>query len=403
MRTAARRHTVGVVLILLILPLGSMAGDAQAPFMKMAGLLGEKDAVLIADAKGEVLFAKNAGKPLIPASSLKVLTALVAIKTLGEDFRFTTKFYIDADSNLTIKGYGDPLLISESLKQIAAVMKDRTPAINDLVLDDDFFQKPLTIPGTADRSVQPYDAPCGALCVNFNTVSFKYENGEYVSAEPQTPLLPLAIKQIRASGLTAGRILLAGSDDEILAYTGGLFEFFFKQAGIQIRGEIRSGRVDRTRDQLIYTYASGFKLTEVVSRLIEYSNNFIANQLLLAAGAARFGMPATLDKGIRAAEEYARTSLEITDMVIAEGSGVSRKNRVSALMFLKILNAFSPYHDLMRREGNEYYKTGSLAGINTRIGFIETKKGGLYRFVVLLNTPGKNIDPVMGMVRRAVD
>ncbi len=398
---SALRQTVRVILILFIFSVESVLAEAQNPFVGIDRLIGEKDAVLIADPNGNILFSKNAEKRLIPASTLKVLTALAALHTLGPDFRFTTEFYTDAEADLKIKGYGDPLLISENLKQIAAVMKDRTPQINDLVLDDGYFQKPLNIPGTSSDSIQPYDAPCGALCVNFNTVFFSYENGKYISAEPQTPLLPLAIKRIKASGLSSGRIIL--TPQEALAYTGSLFQFFFEQAGIKVTGKVRSGAIDSNRDRLVYVHASPFTLTEVVRRLLEYSNNFIANQILLSAGAARFGPPATLEKGIRAAQGYAQTELGITDIAIAEGSGISRKNRVSALMFLKILNAFSPYHDLMRHEGNEYYKTGTLTHITTRIGFIETKEGGLYRFVVLLNTPGKNINPVMEIIRAGVN
>jgi D-alanyl-D-alanine carboxypeptidase/D-alanyl-D-alanine-endopeptidase (penicillin-binding protein 4) len=49
----------------------------------------------------------------------------------------------------------------------------------------------------------------------------------------------------------------------------------------------------------------------------------------------------------------------------------------------------------MRHEGREFYKTGTLSGINTRVGYIENTKGQLYRFVVLMNTPGKSTRRIM--------
>ena len=58
-------------------------------------------------------------------------------------------------------------------------------------LDDTYFTQPLTIPGISSSS-NPYDAPNGALCANFNTVFFKHSRDGYASAEPQTPLLPMA-------------------------------------------------------------------------------------------------------------------------------------------------------------------------------------------------------------------
>ena len=58
--------------------------------------------------------------------------------------------------------------------------------IVDLVVDDTYFADPLAIPGVAASS-QPYDAPNGALCANFNTVNYATEAGRRISAEPQTP------------------------------------------------------------------------------------------------------------------------------------------------------------------------------------------------------------------------
>jgi len=49
----------------------------------------------------------------------------------------------------------------------------------------------------------------------------------------------------------------------------------------------------------------------------------------------------------------------------------------------------------MRHENKEFYKTGTLRGINTRAGYIENTKGQLYRFVVFINTPGKSTRRIM--------
>ncbi|MDI6688796.1 MAG: D-alanyl-D-alanine carboxypeptidase, partial [Desulfobacterales bacterium] len=57
--------------------------------------IGSNDAVFVSNQQGKIIFSKNAEKALIPASTLKILTSLVAIHYLGHDYRFTTEFYMD--------------------------------------------------------------------------------------------------------------------------------------------------------------------------------------------------------------------------------------------------------------------------------------------------------------------
>ena len=231
--------------------------------------IGNQDAILVADPQGRIVFSKNVNIQLIPASTLKIFTALVSLHFLGPDYRFITEFYIDPNFNLKVKGYGDPLLVSETLVNIARDLKSMPGTefshINDIVLDDSYFKTPIEIPGV-NRSIQPYDAPIGALCVNFNTVKFKRNpNGVYVSAEPQTPLLPFVHKRIDATKLDHGRILLSSQQSENTLYSGHLLHYFLKKEGIPFSGIIKRGRVQKTRDRLIFRYESSFSLMQVIS------------------------------------------------------------------------------------------------------------------------------------------
>jgi len=215
----------------------------------VANLIGDQDAVIIADHQGRILFTKNADKKLIPASTLKILTSLVAIHYLGPDYRFTTEFYLDNDSNLKIKGYGDPLLTSEILEEISKALGSRLDAehkkIKNIVLDDSYFKQPIIIPGITSSS-QPYDAPNGALCANFNTVYFRrLENGKYVSAEEQTPLLPFALRKVKKSNLNRGRIVCSHIKNENTLYLGHLLKYFLEKEGVESNGDISLGRVNK--------------------------------------------------------------------------------------------------------------------------------------------------------------
>lgn len=360
----------------------------------VAHLIGKTDAILVVDGLGRSIVARHADQPLIPASTLKILTSLVAIHHLGLGYRFPTEFYTDDRHNLKIKGYGDPLLVSEEVADIARVLYSRLERIEDVVLDDSHFTQPLVIPGVSS-SPEPYDAPNGALCVNFNTVNFRKENGVYTSAESQTPLLPFAFSRVQRSGLDAGRIVLSHKENECTLYAGHLFAYFLQQESLAPTGNIRLGKVDEQNDRLVYRHYSRFTLEEIIIRLLEHSNNFTTNQILIAAGIDAFGAPGTLPKGVQAATAYARGVLQLKHFYLTEGSGISRDNRITALGLDRVLEGFEPYRYLMRKEGRSRYKTGTLYGISTRAGYIESEDGSYYRFAVLINTRGKSTDRVI--------
>ncbi|MDH4205648.1 MAG: D-alanyl-D-alanine carboxypeptidase [Desulfobacteraceae bacterium] len=394
-------------LILFILPFVKTTNLYCGKLDDLAHLIGNRDAVLVADPNGHIVFSKNVDTQLIPASTLKIFTALVAIHYLGPDYKFFTEFYMDRHSNLKIKGYGDPLLISETVVEMIHHLSMRLCAkysiINDLILDDSYFGVPTVIPGV-NVSYEPYDAPNGALCVNFNTVNFKRnKNGVYVSAESQTPLLPFILPRIKDSQMDHGRIVLSSQRNEIAHYAGNLFLYFLKKEGVRLKGGTRLGKIQKEADKLIYRYVSSFSLIQTLSKLFEYSNNFIANQLLITAGAKAYGPPGNLEKGVRAALMYAKNILEIDHVQIEEGSGISRKNRISARDFYKILNAFIPHYFLIRQTDKMYYKTGTLKGIHTRAGYIKKKNGKLYPFVLMINTPGKFPEPMMDIIQRELN
>jgi len=390
------------LLLVWVLPLFWVApGAGAAGFEELKTLIGQKDSLLVTDPENRIIISKNENEKLVPASILKIFTSLGALYYLGSDFRYRTEFFIDKNSNLKIKGFGDPLLISEIVRELSrllAALIGSSDIINDLVVDDSYFNSPLIIPGVSSSS-QPYDSPNGALCVNFNTVYFKHTKSGYVSAEPQTPLLPYAEKKINVLKKKNGRFVLSHLENENTIYAGKLFQYFLQRQGVQFNGTVKLGRVNKA-DKLIYRYVSRFSLAQLISKLLEHSNNFTTNQLLITSGIKASGPPGNLEKGVAAALGFAADILQIDDMTIVEGSGISRMNRVSARHMHRVLEKFEPYHLLMRREGREYYKTGTLYGINTRAGYIVDENGGLYRYVVMINTPGKSIKPVMRKLRQ---
>jgi D-alanyl-D-alanine carboxypeptidase/D-alanyl-D-alanine-endopeptidase (penicillin-binding protein 4) len=378
----------------VFLLLHAQAGFCRGGEEDVAAGLSAEDAVLLVSPAGEVLFSHNTGRRLVPASSLKVLTALAAIHHLGAEHRFATEFYGNRKNDLIIKGYGDPMLVSEEVDAICGILKERLDTIRHIIIDNSYFAQKIRIPGVSENTLQPYNAPNGALCVNFNTVYFRIRNKRIESAESQTPLTPIAIKRIRETKVSSGRILLSDRADESLIYAGQLFAHFLREKGIAVRGSIRKGPADPFADRLIYRHFSRWELSRVIANLLRYSNNYMANQILLALGASVSGPPATLEKGACAVRVYAEEKIGIEGLRMVEGSGISRENRISADMFRKILDAFRPFYALLPQNGSVYAKTGTLDGIRTRVGYIAADEG-LYRFVVMLNSAGKDTGPIV--------
>ena len=386
---------VFIVIGVLFLPFSAKPADAADDILS---LIGPKDALLVAAPDGSVILAANETAKRIPASTLKLLTSLVALHYLGPDYRFPTDFFMDKNQNLMIRGYGDPLLISEIIDDISQKLARTLSRINDIVLDETYFSQPLLIPGRS-MSRQPYDAPNGALCVNFNTIKFKKNGaGRYMSAEPQTPLVPFVLPKIRASGVNSGRIVLSHHHNENVLYAGHLFIHFLNRHGIQCRGSVRTGKVTPETDRLILRHTAPFTLEKIIVKLLKHSNNYTANQLLIALGASVQGPPGNLQKGVQTTLAYAEKILAIRGIRLVEGSGISRQNRISVLDMIRILTAFEPYRHLMMHSGREYFKTGSLNGIRTRTGYIERTEGGRYRFAVMMNTPGKSAERVVRLL-----
>jgi D-alanyl-D-alanine carboxypeptidase/D-alanyl-D-alanine-endopeptidase (penicillin-binding protein 4) len=385
-----------LVVLLCAVTLANGSADLHAGAeTRVLQRIGPADALMLAGPDNHVLLQKNADTPLIPASTLKLVSALAVLATLGPAYRFETHFYTGPDDGtVKIKGFGDPLLISEIVADMAAAV-DRAAhrrglRIRRLLVDDTFFAKPIAIPGNT-ASTEPYDAPVGAFCVNFNTVNYRIVNGRILSAEPQTPLLPYAKDLVRKTGPGAGgRIVLSHDKEAIALYGAHLCAYFLDRDGSAAIEPVGLAPVNPDTDTRLLVYRSPVALTELVKKMMAFSNNFIANQLVITAGAAAYGAPGTLGKAVRLLETYCRDQLGLEDVTIAEGSGIARQNRLTARALLRVVTEFEPYHDLLRQQDGEYFKTGTLRGIHTRVGYIRRPAGGLYRFVILVNTPGRS-------------
>ena len=378
------RQLIVTFLIAAWLVIGS--SPVQAGGLEQIRSLAGSGAVVAVEASGRLLVSYHPDRPLIPASILKIVTAAAAIEVLGPEFRFITDFTLTPSNDLIISGRGDPLLTSEEIAHIAGRLKARgLSRVGDIVLEAGFFAPGLVLDGN-NRSLNPYDAYNGALNANFNTIFVQIDpNGKIASAEDQTPLTPLAKRVARQSGRSGRiRLNLAQGPEACLLYAGQLFEAFLLRAGIQVSGRVRPASGQERGQQLIYRHYSRFNLDQVAAMMLEHSSNFMANQIFLAMGAQKLGPPATPAKARTVMADYLN-GLGLAGLHIEEGSGLSRRTRISAGQMVKVLEDFRPYRRLLTRQDQAWLKTGSLAGVRSLAGYLALDEGPPLAFVIILN------------------
>jgi len=381
------RLMLGTGIIILLSSVMWAANPSQSKLDIQLKSLVSHGSVLIANEQ-QVLYRypPNKNPLLIPASVLKYVTALSALHYFGSEYSFNTEFYIDQNHSLVIKGKGDPFLVSEEWQRIAqqiSLLPDVPEKMQGLFFDTSLFSEKIKIPGIS-FSNNPFDAHNGALVVNFNTVFVKVDSkGHVTSAEKQTPLTPLARRL--ANKLSPGTHRISIQPNLSFTYSGELIKSFFRKKGFSFENKNVALRSVRNGDHLFYTHSNILTLKEVIAGMLRFSNNFTANQLLLTVGLQRYGPPATLEKGTHALTEYLRQEIKLPkeQFKLVEGSGISRKNRLTPEAIWQLLKAFAPYQDLLHEDNGVLLKTGTLRGVYTMAGYLPGTQP-LY-FAILLN------------------
>lgn len=366
---------------LLLLPVQALAGAKENVTALAPGAL-----VLVMDDDGKELVAQNADKPFVPASVAKIVTAWLAMEVLGGDYRFETKFYLDADRKLYVRGGGDPFLISEELAELAPQLLAATgkEPLTGIVLDGSYYPTDLRIPGIEDTQ-EAYDALNSALAVNFNTISAVRKGNTVSSAEEQTPITPLAISQFRARA-PQGRSRISLSQDPAvsLKYAGELIAAFIERSGGKVKGEIAPGTVPQGLEP-IYVHRQSRSLSTILTQMLLGSNNYIANQVFLEVGGT-LGGQVSLEKSLKVANNIFAANGLAEAIHLEEGSGISRDNHFTARGLAKLLHLFEPHADLLKGGQGALYKTGTFSGVRTLAGYANTKNHGRVRFVIALRS-----------------
>ena len=100
-------------------------------------------AISVRDVKtGKKLYTLNARRPMIPASTLKLLTYTASVDTLGQDFKFSTELYKSTNNDVYLKLMADPFLETNNLKKLIEtavskkVIEPKQFFIDDYIIDN---------------------------------------------------------------------------------------------------------------------------------------------------------------------------------------------------------------------------------------------------------------------------
>ena len=359
--------------------------ELQAQSLDLAALT-KNGSVRIENIDGTPVLRHRDDEHFIPASVLKIATAFCALEILGPEYRYETIFSYDSKGTLFVQGSGDPSLVSETLDSIASNLSQKITKVDRIVVDTSIFSDEIAIDGS-ERSLNPYDAKNAAFVANFSSAFVTHtRQGIVNSAEPQTPLTPRA----RSAGalLPRGkteRVNLSKTWKEGVLYSGELFSAFLRKHGIVGTMNVSLGQRAQNAPVLL-RHRSPSDLGEIVRGMLKFSTNFTANQLFLTLGAHQYGIPATVPKAQEAMRVCMTDRVGWADVHIEEGSGLSRKTRVSAKQMTQLLSSFERYKSLLPEEDGFLAKTGSLRGVNSLAGYF-TLDGQIapLRFAILIN------------------
>ena len=90
--------------------------------------------------------------------------------------------------------------------------------------------------------------------------------------------------------------------------------------------------------------------------------------------------------------------IAVNQFILVEGSGISRKNRLTPRAVWLMLKAFAPYKNLLHGDNGFLLKTGTLRGVYTMAGYLPGRKP-LY-FVILLNQPQNSRDKILEILSK---
>jgi serine-type D-Ala-D-Ala carboxypeptidase/endopeptidase (penicillin-binding protein 4) len=424
-------------------------------------------AVVVREAgKHAPLISINAQRPMSPASTMKLLTTFAALDLLGPAYTWKTEAYIDGDlkdgvlnGNLILKGYGDPKFTIEQFWLWLGELRARglREIRGDLILDRSYFDLPPYDPGDFDADpMRAYNVGPDALLINFNTLRLRYmPDGAGLKVVTEPPLDGMTLdnqltpndSKVNCDNWDDSFLVQPKGDSVVLQgdypmgcgereqnlsvmphtrYVGALFGAVWKELGGTLQGTEREGAVGS--NARLFSVHRSEPLSAVIRDINKFSNNVMARQLFLTLGQAGPSLdepsasttadanesfnahPLSIERSLFVMQTWlARNRLDFREVVLENGAGLSRKERISAAHMAQLLQ--HAFDDPLSAElqaslpilgvdgsvkrrlkdspaaSHAHLKTGTLEGVKTIAGYVRSKSGKEWIVVFFINHP----------------
>ena len=436
--------------------------NSQIEILLAHAQLGEsRVGVYVQDADtGEVLAAIHDAEPFMPASNMKLLTTGAALVVLGSQYEFRTTLERAGDT-LVLRGSGDPALadpdllasmgmgVEDILDGWVGAVRDSGPApIEKVIVDARVFDREFVHPSwPKDQLNRWYAAEVAGLNFHTNVLSFYLARDEpgqppRVTIEPAAPWLTVYNRARTvddgqntvwvARPLTSNDMTIYGNLRQTLsepilvavhdppAFTGRLLARRLESAGLGHPVVRVAGPGDEPPAGAQIT-AVRSTLKMIVRRCNVDSHNLYAEALLKTLGHEVTGRPGSFETGaavLRMVLQDVLGDADTAPTIIADGSGLSRENRVSPRALGRWLAALANNHGvadvflgslpvagkegtLARRFRNEapkarvLAKSGYIRGVSCLSGYlIDDETGRRLVFSVLVNDIPQRTVPI---------
>ncbi len=417
--------------------------------------------------KARPLYMLNSHKPFVVASNMKLITTATALEYLGPDFVYETKVFYRGEltshntlqGDIVIRGSGDPNIsgrfyhgeITAVPRSWAKRVKDHGIKVitGDIIADDTIFDREFVCDSwPRDQLSQWYCAPICGLSFNDNCIDIVVKPGREsgssasILIEPETSyvkifnsckttnlqskhLYSLHRRPFTNSIYAKGNVWSKSGAQKTwitihdpALYTVTVFKEILEERGITVLGEARVINVSEKKGKgKLYTLSvTTSSLRQSIEVANKRSQGFYAEQMLKTLG-AHMKKEGSFSAGLDVMRDFlTKLGFAKTQYQIDDGSGLSKKNRLSPIMlttllyymynrdfgdiFLKSLSITGVDGTLKHRLTQLPYKsrvkakTGYVLGTSTLSGYVETVGGEIIAFSILVND-------IRGSVRQA--
>ncbi|GLS89569.1 D-alanyl-D-alanine carboxypeptidase DacB [Psychromonas marina] len=415
---------------------------------------GTQFSYMVVDANSEAILAKYEQETLrTPASMQKLLTATAAKLHLGSDFHYQTNL-LGAQEQIKQRRYegdlrlnfvGDPTLKRADIRAMLVSLKQQgiTEITGDFIVNDAHFSGYQWSNGQAWNDLGVcYTSPSNAIIVNRNCVqgnlSIKGKGAKKatlfipdyepvsISADVDVVTKEQRVAQFCDLEVTRnsqnsyhlwGCVVprdrafgLAFSVNDPFHYVAQILDNELHRLGIKLNGKVRleSKQYEGGDNQILASYQSP-KLDKLLAIMMKNSDNLIADSLFKTIGGSYFQRSGNFRNGAQAVKAVlSEQGVDLENAYLADGSGLSRHNLMSAELFMSVLqfiynndvqfdllSSFSvagvdgtlKYHRGVRGKqfkGKVIAKTGSMKGVANLLGVVRAEQGDRL-FVLTLN------------------